>query len=105
MWLMLVLFSFGQLNSRGEELLRGVRLLAAGETLLRRRGIDIRSEGMRDVMVMKEAVDKALATARAQFAAEVVEAAWTEGQQLTVEQALALATEDADADALRPALN
>jgi len=103
MWLMLVLFSLGLLHSYGGELLRGVRLLAAAETLLRNRGIDIRTEGMRDVMVMKEAVDKTLATARAQFDAAAVEAAWTEGQQLTVEQAVALATQDGDTEALLPA--
>jgi predicted ATPase/class 3 adenylate cyclase/DNA-binding XRE family transcriptional regulator len=102
MWMMLVLFSFGLLNSYGGELLRGVRLLAAAETLLQKRGIDIRTEGMRDIMVMKEAVDKTLATARARYDATAVEAAWTEGQQLTVEQAVALATED-EAQAQRPA--
>ncbi len=104
MWLMLVLFSFGLLASFGDQHLRGVRLLAAAETLLRRRGIDIRTEGMRDVMVMKEGVDSALTRARAQFGAAAVEAAWTEGQQLTVEQALALAIED-DAGAMLPAPN
>jgi hypothetical protein len=93
-WGVLVLFAFGLVAGYGDQSLRGVRLLVAAEALLRRHGIDIRTEGMRDVMMMKEAVDKALATARARYDAAAVEAAWTEGQQLTVEQALALATED-----------
>jgi predicted ATPase/class 3 adenylate cyclase len=103
MWLMLVLFSFGLIASFGDQHLRGVRLLAAAETLLRNRGIDIRTEGMRDVMVMKEGVDDALTRARAQFDAAAVEAAWAEGRQLTVEQALALVTEGDDAAAPLPA--
>jgi hypothetical protein len=93
-WMMLVLFSFGLLHSHSAEPLRGVRLLSAAETQLRQRGIDIRAEGMRDVMVMQEAIDRILATTRSRYDDAEVEAAWSEGQQLTLEQAIALATED-----------
>jgi hypothetical protein len=71
----------------------GVRLLVAFERFARQRGINISVEGMRDVMIMKQALETALATARAQLDPTAFEAALQEGRALTMEQALALATE------------
>jgi hypothetical protein len=92
-WLLLVQVGFGLVTCFGGEPLRGVQRLAAAETLLRQCGIDIRVEGMRDLMVIKQALDAALETARAQVDPATFETAWAEGQQLTAEQGLALATE------------
>jgi hypothetical protein len=82
----------------GDQPLRGVRLLVASDTLLRQRGINISVKGMRDLMVIKRAVDAALETARTHLDMAAFEAAWAEGEQLTVEQAMALATATENAD-------
>ena len=97
--LLLVLFAFGVAACFGGEPLRGVRLLAATETLLRQSGINIRAEGMRDLMMLKQALDASLETAHAHLDPLAFEVAWAEGQQMTLEQALALATENASQDA------
>jgi hypothetical protein len=81
---------------------RGVRLLAATETLLRQHGINISAEGMRDLMILKQALDTALEKARTQLDAAVFEAALREGRALTAEQAIALATEDESDDSPLP---
>jgi hypothetical protein len=104
-WLSLMLLSFGLAACHDGRSLRGVRILAAAETLLRQRGVNIRVEGIREFMLMRQATDAALAVARSRLDAPAFEAAVAEGRQMTVEQAVALATADADADALRPALN
>jgi MalT-like TPR region len=101
-WLFLVLFAFGLVAGFGDQPLRGVRLLVASDTLLRQRGINISVKGMRDLMVIKQAVDAALETARAQLDPATFEALWTAGQQMTLEQAMALATEDESKDASPP---
>ena len=100
--LLLVLFAFGVAACFGGEPLRGVRLLAATETLLRQSGINIRAEGMRDLMMLKQALDASLETAHAHLDPLAFEVAWAEGQQMTLEQALALATENASQDAQHP---
>jgi hypothetical protein len=72
---------------------RGVRLLAASETYLRQRGLDLsKLPGARvpSFMILGQAQQKA----RAQLGTAAFDLAWAEGQQLTPEQALALATED-----------
>jgi predicted ATPase len=97
-WLFLMLLAFGLVACFGDQPLRGVRLLVASDTLLRQRGINISVEGMRDLMVIKQAFDAALETARAQLDPATLAAAWAEGEQLTVEQAMALATETVGAD-------
>jgi predicted ATPase/DNA-binding XRE family transcriptional regulator len=101
-WLLLVLLGFGLVACFDGQPLRGVRLLAAAETLLRQRGINISVEGMRDLMVMKQALEIALETARAQLDRATFEAAWAEGQQMTLEQAMALAIENENEDSQPP---
>jgi len=101
-WLLLVLLAFGLVACFGGQPLRGVRLLAAAETLLRQRGINISVEGMRDLMVIKQALETALETARAQLDPTTFEAALQEGRTLTPEQALALATEKESEDSELP---
>jgi hypothetical protein len=101
-WLLLVLLAFGLVACFGGQPLRGVRLLAAAETLLRQRGINISVEGMRDLMVINQALETALETARAQLDPTTFEAALQEGRTLTPEQALALATEKESEDSELP---
>ena len=87
----LSLLAFGLAESFGGESGKGARLLAATEMLLRQRGVELTSdEGSPLVMVYKQA----LAKAQAQLGPPAFEAAWAEGQQMTIEQALALATEN-----------
>jgi predicted ATPase/DNA-binding SARP family transcriptional activator len=97
-WLSLALLPFGLVASFSGQTERGVRLLAATETLLRQHGINISAEGMRDLMILKQALDTALEKARTQLDAAVFEAALREGRALTAEQAIALATEDESDD-------
>jgi hypothetical protein len=70
--------------------------------LLRQHGINIRVEGIRDLLVMKQALDAALQTAHAHLDPATFEVAWAEGEQLTMKQALALATEDDSVEAPLP---
>lgn len=86
--------SFGLAASFGGELERGVRLLAAVEKLARQFGMNFASaEGEPIFRVYRQALEKA----QAQLGLGAFQEAWTEGQQMTMEQALALATEDEDA--------
>jgi predicted ATPase/class 3 adenylate cyclase len=101
-WLALVLLGGGVVACFGGEPPRGVRLLAAAEKLLRKRGIEMNVKGMRDLMLMRLLVDVGFATARTHLDAPAFEAALVEGQQLTVEQAIAQAIE-VDAAAPPPA--
>src|SRR5258708_33057079 len=71
--------------------------LVAAVTMLRQRGITISDESERDVMVLRQALERAQQLDPAAF-----EAARAEGQQMTMEQALALATENASQDAQLP---
>jgi len=96
-WLMLVLFAFGVAACFSGQPRRGARLLVAAVTMLRQRGITISDESERDVMVLRQALERAQQLDPAAF-----EAARAEGQQLTLEQALALATENASQDAQLP---
>jgi predicted ATPase/DNA-binding SARP family transcriptional activator len=83
--------SFGLAVSVGGEAGRGVRLLAAAQALLAPFGFTITAG--QDDSIMK-AVRQILEKARAQLGSAAFQAAWTEGQQMTMEQALALATEN-----------
>ncbi len=96
-WLMLVLFAFGVAACFSGQPRRGARLLVAAVTMLRQRGITISDESERDVMVLRQALERAQQLDPAAF-----EAARAEGQQMTMEQALALATENASQDAQLP---
>jgi hypothetical protein len=101
-WLFLVLLAFGLVACLGGQPLRGVRLLVSTETLLRQHGINPRVEGMRDLMALRQSIDAALETARAQLDPARFAAAWAEGEHMTMEQALALATEIDGANASLP---
>jgi predicted ATPase/DNA-binding SARP family transcriptional activator len=92
-WLLLVLYAFGVAACFSGQPRRGARLLVAAVTLLRQRGINISDESERDVMVLRQALERAQQLYPAAF-----EAARAEGQQMTLEQALALATENASQD-------
>lgn len=84
------LLTFGLAASFGEEPGKGARLLAATDMLLRQRGMELTSaEGEPSVKVYKQALERA----QAQLGPAAFETAWAEGQQMTMEQALALATE------------
>jgi hypothetical protein len=78
---------------------RGVRLLAAGLALLAQFGFTI-TVGQDDSVT--RAVRQILEKAQAQLGSEAFQAAWTEGQQMTMEQALAVATEHESEDSLLP---
>ena len=96
-WLVLVLLAFGLFAIFSEQPERGVCLVAAGDTMIRQRGINlIEGESGPAFLVFKEALEKV----QAQLGPEAFQAAWAEGQQMTIEQALALATEDDDSQNL-----
>jgi len=82
------LLTFGLAASFGGEPGKGVRLLAITDMMLRQYGMKL-SEGEPTMMVLRQALEKA----RAQLGPAAFEAAWAEGQQMTMEQALALALE------------
>jgi predicted ATPase/class 3 adenylate cyclase len=92
-----VLFSFGLAACFGGEPGKGVRLLAVAEKVLRQVGIDVLSaEADPTTKVYQQAMEKA----RARLGTAAFDLAWVEGQHLTPEQALALATEgESTADA------
>jgi tetratricopeptide (TPR) repeat protein len=84
------LITFGLVTSFGGELGKGVRLLAAVERLARQFGLNF---GGAEGEPVFRVYSQALAKAQAQLGPESFQAAWAEGQQMTLEQALALATE------------
>jgi predicted ATPase/class 3 adenylate cyclase len=87
------LWAFGLAASFGEEPGKGVRLLAATDMILRQHDVKLTGdEGGSFVMVYKQALD----SARSQLGPAAFQTAWAEGQQMTMEQALALATQDED---------
>jgi predicted ATPase/DNA-binding XRE family transcriptional regulator len=94
-WLTLVLVDFGFVAIFNEQSGRGVRVLAAGLAILRQRGINLVQGGSGPfLIVFKQVLDKA----QAQLGPEAFQAAWAEGEQMTLEQALALATENEGED-------
>jgi len=73
-----------------------VRLFAVANVVIRQRGVNLldlegQGEGGRSpgFIMIKQVLDKA----QAQLGPEAFQMAWAEGQQMTMEQALALATE------------
>jgi predicted ATPase/transcriptional regulator with XRE-family HTH domain len=84
------LIAFGLTACFGGEPGKGARLLAATDMLLRQRSMMLPGvEGGPFVKVYKQALERA----QMQLAPVTFETAWAEGQQMTLEQALALATE------------
>jgi predicted ATPase/class 3 adenylate cyclase len=95
--LLMGLIGFGVVACLNGEAERGVRLVATGETLLRQRGLDLSTMpggGGPGFMVLGQTLAKAQAQLGPAF-----ELAWAEGEQMTLEQALALATEDDSVEA------
>jgi len=88
LWAGLALIVFGLAALFGEELQQGVRLLGAFEAALGQPGIKF-PEGDPTTIVVGPALERA----RAQLGPEVFAAAQHEGRAMTMEQALALATE------------
>jgi predicted ATPase/DNA-binding XRE family transcriptional regulator len=91
------LMCFGLAASIGGEPRKGVCLLAATEVLLARLGFKP-SEGD----AVSRVIRQVLAKTQTQLGPEAFQAAWAEGQQLTMEQALALATENEGEDVHDP---
>ena len=83
------LMDFGLVACFGGEPGRGVRLLAAFEAFMRQRGMKFTVERDPTVMIYQQVLEKA----QAQLGPEVFAAAQHEGRAMTMEQALALATE------------
>jgi tetratricopeptide (TPR) repeat protein len=84
------LIAFGLAACFGGEPGKGARLLAATDMLFRQSGMMFTSfEGSPIVKVYKQALERA----QMQLELATFEATWAEGQQMTLEQALALATE------------
>ena len=89
------LIASGVTASFGGEPGKGAHLLAATEMMLRKSGVNFVSIGESPfVKAYKQALEKA----QAQLGPAAFQAAWAEGQQMTPEQALALATEDEGED-------
>jgi len=85
------LITFGLVASFSGESGRGVRLLAAVERLAHQFGLNLGSaEGEPVFRVYKQALEKT----EEQLGPAAFQAAWAEGQQMTIEEALALATEN-----------
>jgi tetratricopeptide (TPR) repeat protein len=93
------LFCFGLAACFGGEPGKGARLLATVQIWLRQQGMDVLSA---EADPITKVYQQALEKARAQLGPAAFQAAWAEGQHLTPEQALALATEDDSVDARLP---
>jgi predicted ATPase/class 3 adenylate cyclase len=83
-----VLGSFGVAACFGGQLGQGVRLVAAFDAFARQRGMKFNVGNDPTSLVIRQAVEMA----RAQLGAAAFETAWAEGERMTLEQALALAT-------------
>ena len=86
---MFALLTFGLVASIGGEPGKGVRLLAAAQILLAQIGVNP-GEGDAVMKVVRQTLEKN----RAQLGSGAFQAAWTEGHNMTLDQALTLATED-----------
>lgn len=91
------LWAFGLTAIFSEEPERGVRLLAAFEAGLGQRGMKLPDRDP-SIMVLRQALEKA----QAQLGPAAFEAAVQEGRAMTMEQAIALATENESEDAQPP---
>ena len=91
--------AFGVAASFGGEPGKSARLLATCEMTFRQLGAKFTSlEGSPFVKVYKQALDKI----QAQLGLAAFQAAWAEGQKMTLEQAIALATENESEDSKFP---
>jgi non-specific serine/threonine protein kinase len=94
------IMAFGLVACFSGEPQRGVRLIAALEALFLQYGIKP-GEGDALTKVIRQGMEKA----RAQLGLAAFQAAWAEGQKMTMEQALAVATEDVSKDLQHPGIN
>ena len=94
----LALMTLGLAESFIGEPGKGARLLAATDMLLRQRGVKLTGVESPWVKVYKQALEKA----QARLGPAAFQAAWEEGQQMTMEQAIALATENKSEDSPLP---
>jgi hypothetical protein len=92
---MIAVFASGIVASFSDQPQRAVRLLAALESFTS-------SHFSNTLMTLLVMSDRPLEKTRAQLDPATFEAAWAEGEQLTLEQAMALATEDESKDASPP---
>lgn len=83
------LLALGWLESLGTRPSLGVRLLAAAEVGYRLGGVKLDNYGGPILMMYKQALEKA----QVQLDPATFQTAWDEGQRMTIEQALELATE------------
>jgi predicted ATPase len=90
--------SFGFVASVSGQPERAIRLLGAFESMARQAGLNLGASGGPMLMIR----NRFLETARAQLSPEAFGAARAEGQKLTLEQALALATEKEGGDSELP---
>jgi predicted ATPase/DNA-binding SARP family transcriptional activator len=97
-WLLLVILVFGFVAIFNGQPGRGLRLFTATQTLLRQRGLKLDILAGPLPMIVTQALEKA----QAQLDPASFQAALQEGRGLTLEQALALATENASQDSQRP---
>ena len=104
-WLTLVVLGFGVVAIFSGQSGRGVRLFAVANVVIRQRGVNLldlegQGEGGRSpgFIMIKQVLDKA----QAQLGPEAFQMAWAEGQQMTLEEAIALATEDESEDSQPP---
>jgi predicted ATPase/class 3 adenylate cyclase len=88
------LLAFGLAASFGGEPGKGVCLLAMTDRMFRHRGVNFTSGNSPLIKVYKQALEKA----QAQLGPSAFAAAQAEGQQMTLEQAIALATENDSQD-------
>jgi non-specific serine/threonine protein kinase len=88
-WVFMAFLAFGWVACFAGQWERGVRLVAACMTLLRQAGPDFFNSGPAATIP-----DQTLEKARAHLGAAAFETAWAEGERMTLEQALALATEN-----------
>ena len=99
-WRILVMFGLGVVAMFSGQPGRGVRLFAATLTFVRREiGFNLlEGEGGPGFMMFRQILEKA----QSQLGPEAFQSAWAEGQQMTMEQALALATENVEEDSPLP---
>ncbi len=97
---LMTLMAFGFAASFGGVPGQAVRLLATADMMLRQSGVNFLTGAEGDPLV--RAYRLALDKTRTQLGPAAFEAAWAEGQQMTMEQALALATDDLGEDSRPP---
>ena len=99
-WVLLAVWGFAIVAIFSGQSERGARLFAAVDSMTRQHGISLIEGGERGpgVSVLRQGLEKA----RAQLGPVAFQAAWAEGQQMTPEQALALATENENEDSPLP---